>query len=196
MADFLELARRRVVIYDGATGTYLQALDLTADDFGGPAFEGCNELLNATRPEVIRQMHLDYFAAGADVVETNTFGGFAGPLGEYGIAERAYELSAMSAQLARSAADEVIAADPSRPRFVAGSVGPGTKFATLGQIRYADLRDTYEEQCRGLLDGGVDLLLIETQFDLLGLKAAMNGARRAMRPSVARCRSRPRSRSS
>ena len=181
MADFLELARRRVVIYDGATGTYLQALELTADDFGGPAFEGCNELLNATRPEVIRQMHLDYFAAGADVVETNTFGSFAGPLGEYGIAERAYELSATAASLARSAADEVIAADPSRPRFVAGSVGPGTKFATLGQIRYADLRDTYEEQCRGLLDGGVDLLLIETQFDLLGLKAAMNGARRAMR---------------
>ncbi|MPY94712.1 MAG: methionine synthase [Acidimicrobiia bacterium] len=181
MADFLELVERGVVVYDGATGTYMQAKHLTAEDFGGPVFEGCNEMLSVTRPDVVRQMHRDYFDAGADIVETNTFGGFAIPLGEYGISERAYELSATSAALAREVADEVTALDPSRPRFVAGSVGPGTKFATLGNIRYAELRDAYEVQCRALLDGGVDVILIETQFDLLGLKAAMNGARRAMR---------------
>ncbi len=181
MADLLELVQRRVVVYDGATGTYMQAQDLTADDFGGPALEGCNEILSVTRPDLVRQMHRDYFDAGADVVETNTFGGFAIPLGEYDMADRVYELSATSAQLARSVADEVTALDPSRPRFVAGSIGPGTKFATLGNIRYAELRDAYEAQARALLDGGVDLFIIETQFDLLGLKAAVNGCRRAMK---------------
>ncbi|MDH4147812.1 MAG: methionine synthase, partial [Acidimicrobiia bacterium] len=125
-------------------------------------------------------MHRQYLAAGADAIETNTFGSFAVPLGEYGVASRAYELSAAGAALARTAADEAIAADPSRPRFVGGSMGPGTKFATLGNIRYEELRGHYEVQARGLLDGGVDLLVIETQFDLLGIKAAMNGARRAM----------------
>ncbi|MEA3217217.1 MAG: 5-methyltetrahydrofolate--homocysteine methyltransferase, partial [Acidimicrobiia bacterium] len=181
MADFLEHARRGVVIYDGATGTFLQALDLHGDDFGGPAFEGCNELLNATRPDVVRQMHRAYLEAGADVVETNTFGSMAVPLGEYGIADRSYELSAAGAELARRAVAEVMAADPSKPRWVAGSMGPGTKSAILGQIRYADLRDHYEIQSRGLLDGGADLLCIETQFDLLAMKAAINGARRAMK---------------
>src|ERR1051325_5215581 len=112
MADFLELAQRGVVIYDGATGTYLQALELDADDFGGPALEGCNEMLTVTRPDVVRQMHLDYLAAGADVVETNTFGSFGVPLAEYGIAERAYELSATAAQLAREAVDATVSADP------------------------------------------------------------------------------------
>ena len=180
MADIVEQARRSVVVYDGASGTYLQGLDLSADDFGGADFEGCNELLNVTRPEVVLEMHRQYLAAGADAIETNTFGSFAVPLGEYGVASRAYELSAAGAALARTAADEAIAADPSRPRFVGGSMGPGTKFATLGNIRYEELRGHYEVQARGLLDGGVDLLVIETQFDLLGIKAAMNGARRAM----------------
>ncbi len=181
MADYLDLVAREVVIYDGATGTYLQTQNLTADDFGGPALEGCNEILVETRPDVILGMHRAYFEAGADVTETDTFGGFSIPLGEYNLAHKVYELNAAAAQLARQAADEAMAADPSRPRFVGGSMGPGTKFASLGQITYAELRDAYELQARGLLDGGSDLLVIETQFDLLGLKAGINGARAAMR---------------
>ena len=177
-SSYLDLVRERIVVFDGATGTYLQACDLSLDDYGGPAFEGCTDILCVTRPDVISQMHRDYFEAGADVVETNTFGGFGVPLGEYGIPERAHEISLAGAQLARAVADEVATTD--RPRFVAGSMGPGTKFASLGNIRYAELRDLYEIQARALIEGGVDLLIIETQFDLLGVKAAMNGSRAAM----------------
>ena len=196
MVDFLSMLERGVVIYDGATGTYMQALDLGPDDFGGPALEGCNEILVVTRPTSSPTCTGIYFEAGADVIETNTFGGFAIPLGEYDLADRAYELNARAAELAAAVAKELMAAEPPRPRVVAGSIGPGTKFASLGQIPYAELRDAYEVQARGLLDGGVDLLLIETQFDLLGLKAAMIGSRRAMRPAAARCPSRSRSPSS
>ncbi|MGD9753707.1 MAG: methionine synthase [Acidimicrobiia bacterium] len=181
MVDFLSLLTRGVVIYDGATGTHMQALDLGPDDFGGAAYEGCNEILVATRPDVVADMHRSYFAVGADVTETNTFGGFSIPLGEYNLAHRCYELNAQAAEIARRVADEFTAMTPDRPRAVAGSMGPGTKFASLGQITYHELRAAYEEQARGLIDGGVDLLLIETQYDLLGLKAAMAGARRAMR---------------
>ncbi len=178
MSAFLDLLAQRVVVYDGATGTYLQQCGLTADDFGGEALEGCNELLCITRPELIRQMHADYYAAGADVVETNSFGSFGVPLAEYGMPERVYELNLAAARLAREVAHDM--STPDRRRFVAGSIGPGTKFATLGQIRYAELRDLYEEQAVGLIEGGVDLFIIETQFDLLGVKAAMNGCRAAM----------------
>ncbi len=178
MSPYLDAVRERIVVFDGATGTYLQRLDLTADDFGGDTFEGCNELLCATRPDAVRQMHADYFAAGADVVETNSFGSFGVPLAEYGIADRTHELNVTAARLAREVADDM--STPDRLRFVAGSMGPGTKFASLGQIRYAELRDQYEEQATALLEGGVDLFIIETQFDLLGIKAAMNGTRRAM----------------
>jgi 5-methyltetrahydrofolate--homocysteine methyltransferase len=178
MSAFLDLLAQRVVVYDGATGTYLQQCGLTADDFGGEALEGCNELLCITRPELIRQMHADYYAAGADVVETNSFGSFGVPLAEYGMPERVYELNLAAARLAREVARDM--STPDRRRFVAGSIGPGTKFATLGQIRYAELRDLYEEQAVGLIEGGVDLFIIETQFDLLGVKAAMNGCRAAM----------------
>ena len=115
MADYVEHARRGVVVFDGATGTYLQALDLGADDFGGPALEGCNEMLNVVRPEVVRQMHVDYLDAGADVVETNTFGSMGVPLAEYGLESRSYELSAAAASLARQAVDQVVAADPAGP---------------------------------------------------------------------------------
>jgi 5-methyltetrahydrofolate--homocysteine methyltransferase len=176
--SYLDLLARKVVVFDGGTGTWLQEQGLTADDYGGEAFEGCTDILVDTRPDVITRLHSEYFAAGADVVETNSFGAFAVPLGEYGIAERARELSRKAAALARAAADEHSTDD--RPRFVAGSIGPGTKFATLGQIRYAELRDMYADQAIGLLEGGVDLFIIETQFDLLGLKAAMNGCRLAM----------------
>ncbi len=175
---YLEAVSRKVIIFDGAAGTWLQEHDLTAEDFGGEQFDGCTDILVDTRPELIRQMHTEYLEAGADVLETDSFGSFAGPLGEYGIADRARELSRKAAELARSAADEYSTAE--WPRFVAGSMGPGTKFATLGQIRFDELRDMYADQALGLLEGGVDLLIIETQFDLLGLKAAMTGCRLAM----------------
>jgi 5-methyltetrahydrofolate--homocysteine methyltransferase len=178
-SPYLRAARERVVVYDGATGTWLQEQGLTADDFGGPDLEGCNEILVDTRPELIRQMHAEYLAAGADAVETDTFGAFGVPLAEYGLADRTRDLNRKAAAIARDAADDASTAD--RQRFVAGSIGPGTRFASLGQIRYAELRDLYAEQALGLLEGGVDLFLIETQFDLLGAKAAMNGCRLAMR---------------
>jgi 5-methyltetrahydrofolate--homocysteine methyltransferase len=178
-SQYLDLVRERVVIFDGATGTFLQGLDLSADDFGGPELEGCNEHLVITRPEVVKQFHAAFFDVGVDVVETNTFGGLPVTLGEYGLAEAAYDHNVIGAQLAREVADDY-AAD-GRPRFVAGSIGPGTKFPSLGQIPYAELRDEFEIQSRGLIDGGVDLIIIETMFDLLTVKAAMNGARQAMR---------------
>ncbi len=173
MRGFLDLLKERVVIYDGAFGTYIQELGLTADDFGGPHFEGCNEILAVTRPDVIAEMHDAHFRAGADVVETASFGGFAVPLGEYGIPERAHEISLASARIAREVAD-------GHDGLVAGSMGPGTKSPSLGQIPFAELRDAYEVMARGLIEGGVDLLICETHFDLLAAKAAVIGARRAM----------------
>ncbi len=175
MSDYLDAVSKRVVVFDGATGTWLQTQNLTADDFGGPDLEGCNEILSITRPDVVKGLHRAYLDVGADVVETNTFGAFGVPLGEYGLEDRAYELAAAGASIARKVANEY------DDRFVAGSIGPGTKFPTLGQIRYTDLRDQFEVEAAGLLDGGVDLIIIETQFDLLAVKAAVNGARRAMR---------------
>jgi 5-methyltetrahydrofolate--homocysteine methyltransferase len=173
MSRFLDLVNERVVVYDGAFGTYVQELGLTADDFGGPELEGCNEILCVTRPEVIAKMHEGMFNAGADVVETASFGSFAVPLGEYNIADRAYELSLAAARIAKE-----VAAD--HGKFAAGSIGPGTKAPSLGQISFAELRDAYEEMCRGLIEGGVDVLITETHFDLLAIKASIIGARRAM----------------
>lgn len=178
MSEYLDAVRRRVVIFDGGAGTTFQRAGLGPDDYGGPAFEGCHELLNVTRPDVVEALHESFLAVGCDVVETNTFGAFGVPLGEYGIADRAYELAAAGAEIARRVADRH--ATRERPRWVAGSIGPGTKFPSLGQITYQELRSQYEIEARGLIDGGVDLLLIETQFDLLGLKAAVAGCRRAM----------------
>jgi 5-methyltetrahydrofolate--homocysteine methyltransferase len=177
-STYLQALRDRVVIYDGAMGTNLQLLGLDADDFGGPELEGCNEVLVETRPDLVAQVHRSFYDVGCDVVETDTFGSTSVVLAEYGLAQRARELTRVAAELACSVRDEF--ATPERPRWVAGSMGPGTKFPTLGQISYADFRDAYEEQALGLLEGGVDLLLIETQFDLLSIKAAINGARRAM----------------
>jgi 5-methyltetrahydrofolate--homocysteine methyltransferase len=178
MSDYLTAVNERVVIFDGATGTSYQRVGLGPDDFGGPEFEGCNELLTITRPDLVAAVHASFFGVGVDVVETNTFGAFAVPLGEYGIAHRAHELNVAAALIARGVATDF--ATPGRPKWVAGSIGPGTKFPTLGDIRYADLRDAYEVQAAGLLEGGVDLFIIETMFDLLTLKAAINGCRRAM----------------
>ncbi|MCU0309378.1 MAG: methionine synthase [Acidimicrobiales bacterium] len=178
-SSFLDAARERVVVYDGAMGTGIQARELTADDFGGAELEGCNELLAVTRPDVLAELHAAYLEVGCEIVETDTFGAFAIPLAEYGIAHRSHELNVAAARVAKEVASSF--ATPDRPRWVAGSIGPGTKFPSLGQIRYAELRDHYEEQSHGLLTGGVDLIIIETMFDLLTVKAAMNGARRAMR---------------
>jgi len=178
-SSYLQAVAERVVIFDGAMGTNLQLAELTAEDFGGPDLEGCNELLVVSRPDAVDRVHRSFFEVGCDVVETDTFGAFAPVLAEYGQAHRVRELNLAAAALARGAADDF--STPDRPRWVAGSIGPGTKFPTLGQIRYAELRDAYEEQSAALIEGGVDLIVIETVFDLLQAKSAINGARRAMR---------------
>ena len=172
-AGFLEATRERVVIFDGATGTNIQLRELNADDFGGPALEGCNEILVDTRPDVVADLHRSFFEVGVDVVETDTFGAFGPVLAEYGIADRAHELNVKAARIAREVADGY-------GGWVAGSIGPGTKFPSLGQIRFTDLRDAYEVQVAGLLEGGVDLLIVETVFDLLQAKVALIACRRAM----------------
>ena len=177
-STYLQALGERVVIFDGAMGTNLQLLGLGPDDFGGPDLEGCNEWLVETRPDLVAQVHRSFYEVGCDVVETDTFGSTSVVLAEYGLADRARELTRRAAELACAVRDEF--STPERPRWVAGSMGPGTKFPTLGHISYAEFRDAYEEQALGLLEGGVDLLLIETQFDMLSIKAAVNGARRAM----------------
>ncbi len=176
---YLQTVNERVVVFDGAFGTYVQGKDLTADDFGGQHLEGCNELLAVTRPDLIAAMHEDFLKAGVDALETATFGSFGTVLTEYGIADRAYEITLAAARIARDVANSF--ESDGRPRYVAGSVGPGTKLPSLGHISFSDLRDTYEEHARALIEGGVDLLLIETCMDLLQIKAAMQGGRRAMR---------------
>ena len=175
---YLAALARDVLIYDGATGTNFQLQELCADDFGGASFEGCNELLTVTNPHAVELLHRSFLDVGVDVIETDSFGAFGVVLGEYGIADRAHELALASATIARRVADDY--ASPGSPRFVAGSIGPGTKFPTLGQISYDDLSASYEELAFGLLEGGVDLLLVETMFDLLSGKAAIAACHRAM----------------
>ena len=176
---YLDTVNERVVVFDGAFGTYVQGKDLNADDFGGQHLEGCNELLAVTRPDVIAAMHEDFLKVGVDALETATFGSFSTVLAEYGIANRAYEITLAAARIAREVANSFEA--DGRPRYVSGSVGPGTKLPSLGHISFSELRDTYEEHARALIEGGVDLLLVETCMDLLQIKAAMQGGRRAMR---------------
>ena len=176
---YTDAIRERVIVFDGAFGTFVQGLDLGPDDFGGPSLEGCNEMLTLTRPDVIESMHRAFLDAGVDAIETASFGSFSTVLTEYDIPEKAYELNVAAASIARRVADEYEAKD-GRPRYVAGSIGPGTKLPSLGHITFAELRDAYEEQARGLIDGGCDLFLIETCMDLLQIKAAMQACRRAM----------------
>jgi len=175
---YLKALAQAVLVFDGATGTNLQLQPLTADDFGGSSLEGCNEALNVTKPTTVEALHRSFFDVGVDAVETNSFGSFSVILAEYGIAARAHELALASAQIARRVADSYACAN--EPKFVAGSMGPGTKFPTLGQITYDDLSASYEELALGLLEGGVDLLLVETMFDLLSGKAAIAACHRAM----------------
>ena len=165
----------RVLLLDGGMGTQILAKKPTPDDFGGSALDGCMELLNERRPHWIRDIHAAYFDAGADAVETNTFGANEVVLGEFGIPERAEELNVLAARLARD-----VARSYADPRFVVGSVGPGTKLLTLGHIGYRDLYRSYFVQMRGLLTGGVDSILIETSQDLGQIKTAVRAARDAM----------------
>ncbi|MHB1594502.1 MAG: methionine synthase [Streptosporangiaceae bacterium] len=167
---------RRVVIADGAMGSMLQSSPATLDDFAG--YEGCNEILNVTRPDIVRAIHEGYLGVGVDAITTNTFGANLGNLGEYGISDRVRELSVAGAAIARQAADE--ASTPDRPRWVLGSIGPGTKLPTLGHVSFADLLTAYQANAAGLLEGGADALIIETCQDLLQAKAAIVAAKRAI----------------
>jgi 5-methyltetrahydrofolate--homocysteine methyltransferase len=161
-----------ILVLDGAMGTMLQQRNLTAADFGGPDLEGCNEILVHTRPDVIQDIHRAYYEAGADIVETNSFGSTALVLAEYGLQAKAYELNAASAKLARAAAAEI--EKPGKPLFVAGSMGPTTKAITVtGGVTFPELVENYYEQARGLLDGGADILLLETCQDTRNVKAGL-----------------------
>lgn len=171
-----EALATRVVVADGAMGTMLQAQDPTLEDFEN--LEGCNEILNLTRPDIVRSVHEEYFDAGVDCVETNTFGANHAALAEYDIPERVYELSEAGARIARETADAYGARD-GRQRWVLGSIGPGTKLPTLGHIDYTTIRDAFQKNAEGLIAGGADALIVETTQDLLQTKAAVIGAQRA-----------------
>jgi 5-methyltetrahydrofolate--homocysteine methyltransferase len=173
MNTFQDLLREKVMVFDGAMGTHLQGQRLTAEDFGGEDLNGCNEILVATKPSAVQRVHSDYLAAGCDVIETDSFGATPIVLAEYGIAERAIELNRRAAELAREVARDF--STPSRPRFVAGSMGPTTKLPSLGHLGFAAMADAYALQAHGLMEGGVDLLCVETCQDMLQLKAALYG---------------------
>jgi 5-methyltetrahydrofolate--homocysteine methyltransferase len=172
MPNLLETLKERIVVFDGAMGTNLQVQNLTLDDFGGPRFEGCNENLLVTRPDAVEKVHAGFLDVGCDVVETNSFNGTPVDFAEYGVADKAYDMNVLAAQLAKRVAADYSTND--KPRWVAGSMGPGRKLPTLGHISFAELRDAYSVQARGLLDGGVDLLIVETCQDLLQTKAALS----------------------
>ncbi len=168
----LKSPQRPVLVFDGAMGTNLQVQNLTAEDFGGAEYEGCNEYLVHTKPEAVATVHRGFLAAGADVIETDTFGGTSIVLAEYDLADQAYYLNKTAAELAKKVTAEF--STPEKPRFVAGSMGPGTKLPTLGHIDFDTLKNAYVEQAEALFDGGVDLFLVETCQDVLQIKAALN----------------------
>ena len=171
--SFLEMLQQKIVVFDGAMGTHLQGQNLTAEDFGGEHLNGCNEHLVVSKPSAVENVHRDYLEAGADVIETDSFGSTSIVLGEYGIAAMAYDLNFRAARIARDVADGF--STPDRPRFVAGSMGPTTKLPSLGHCRFGEMSSAYKEQARGLVEGGVDLLCVETCQDLLQAKAALCG---------------------
>jgi 5-methyltetrahydrofolate--homocysteine methyltransferase len=177
LADFLSELKRRVLVYDGAMGTNLQKHNLTAEDFWGK--EGCNELLVLARPDVIRSLHASFLDAGCDVIETDSFGSSSIVLAEYDLQERTRELNLAAARLAREVADKY--STPEKPRFVAGSIGPTTKLPSLGHIGYDAMAAAYREQAEALVEGGVDVLLIETCQDLLQVKIAVAACQDAIR---------------
>ncbi len=169
----------RVVVADGAMGTMLQAANPTLEDF--QSHEGCNEILNVSRPDIVRSVHDEYLAAGVDAIETNTFGANWSNLADYGIEDRIYELAFAGGRIAREAADSF--STPDKPRFVLGSLGPGTKLPSLGHTTYENLKVAYYTAAKGLADSGCDALLVETSQDLLQVKAAVNGCRQAVNES-------------
>ena len=173
----LHAPERPVLVFDGATGTSLQQMDLGPDDFGGAALEGCNENLVVTRPDAVQEVHRQFLEAGCDVIETDTFGATSLVLAEYDLQDQTYELNVKAAQLAREMADRY--STPEKPRFVAGSMGPTTKLPTLGHVGFDAMRDSFAEQARGLLAGNVDLFIIETCQDPLQIKAALAGLEQA-----------------
>ena len=177
MADFLQTVKERVVVYDGAMGTNIQKRNPTLDDYWGK--ENCSEVLVLSRPDIIRDIHADFFRAGCDIVETNTFGGSGIVLGEFELRDRVHEINVKAAQLAKEVAQQFSTKD--RPRFVAGSMGPTTKLPSLGHISFDAMVESYEEQAAALIEGGVDVLLIETAQDLLQAKIATIGVLEAMR---------------
>jgi 5-methyltetrahydrofolate--homocysteine methyltransferase len=171
--------RRRILVLDGAMGTMIQARGLGAEDFGGARYEGCNEHLNLTRPDVVTDIHAAYLAAGADLISTNTFGCAPYVLAEYGLAERCHEITLAAARLCRAAADRVSTAE--RPRFAIGAMGPGTRTITVtANVTFDEVRDAYYRQARALIEGRVDALLLETCQDTLNVKAAAIGVQQAM----------------
>ncbi len=177
MADFLQTVNQRVVIYDGAMGTNIHKRNPTLDDYWGK--ENCSEVLVLSRPDIIRDIHADFFRVGCDVIETNTFGGTRIVLGEFGLGDRVREINVMAAQLAREVAQQF--STPDKPRFVAGSIGPSTKLPSLGHISFEDMLAAFEEQAAALIEGGVDVLLVETSQDLLQAKIAVIGVLDALR---------------
>ena len=168
---FLDLLKEKIVVFDGAMGTFLQSQNLTFDDWGGANFENCSENLLYTRPDLIEKVHTQFLEVGCDVIETNSFGGSEVVLSEFGIAEKTYDVNRKAAEIAKSVANGFSTNE--KPRFVAGSIGPGTKLPTLGHINFRDLKHAYDEQIRGLYDGGADLFIVETAQDLLQIKAAL-----------------------
>ena len=171
--SFLNILKEKIIVFDGATGTHLQGQNLTPDDFGGEHFAGCNEYLVLTKPSAVELVHKDYLEAGCDVIETNSFGSTSIVLAEYGLEKSAYELNKRSAEIARRMANDF--STSGRPRFVAGSMGPTTKLPSLGHIGFMPMAESYYEQAKGLVEGGVDLLSIETCQDMLQVKAALYG---------------------
>src|SRR6266849_4591488 len=178
-SPFRQAFEGRILLMDGAMGTMIQARDLSAQDFGGPQLEGCNEHLNLTRPDVIRAIHEAYLDAGADLISPNSFGCAPYVLAEYGLAERCHEITLAGARLAREAADSRSTSE--HPRFVLGAMGPGTRTITVtGGVTFDQVLDAYYRQARALIEGGVDTLMLETCQDTLNVKAAAIGVRRAM----------------
>ena len=177
MADFLQTVKERVVIYDGAMGTSIHKRNPSLDDYWGK--ENCSEVLVLSRPDMIRDIHADFLRVGCDVIETNTFGGSRIVLTEFELPDRVREINVRAAQLAREVAQQFSTKD--RPRFVAGSIGPSTKLPSLGHIGFDEMVAAFEEQAAALIEGGVDLLLVETAQDLLQAKIATIGVLEAMR---------------
>jgi len=178
-ARLAEELGRRILVLDGAMGTMIQARGLSAADFGGAQYEGCNENLNLTRPDVVSDIHAAYLEAGADLISTNTFGCAPYVLAEYGLADRCHEITLAAARLCRATVDRVSTAE--RPRFALGAMGPGTRTITVtANVTFDEVRDAYYQQARALIEGGMDALLLETCQDTLNVKAAAIGVKQAL----------------